>query len=72
MKGLTWCDAAWLTGKRDRYLCKVTGGACMFDFPDSEACAKVYRMGPKALRDTCKDGACTIRFPEDKNDHVKE
>lgn len=42
------CSAAYHTDEWHGYGCDITGGACMFLYPDSKACAKRYGEGPDA------------------------
>ncbi len=60
MKTLTICRNAKYSPDRGRYYCKETGKACMFSIPDSEACAKIYFLGPDAKKSGCGSDACTI------------
>ena len=43
------CTAAYHTDEWHGYGCDITGGACMFLFPDSKACAREYGEGPDAI-----------------------
>lgn len=42
------CKDAYYTDEQHGYGCEITGGACMFLFPDSRACAERYGEGPDA------------------------
>lgn len=42
------CEAAYLTDEWHGYGCEITGGACMFLYPNSKACAAQYGEGPDA------------------------
>jgi hypothetical protein len=43
--------------------CSVSGGECMFLFPDSKACAERYGEGPDVIHDRCED--CIDFYIED-------
>ena len=43
------CKAAYHTDEWHGYGCEITGGACMFLFPNSKACAEQYGEGPDAV-----------------------
>ena len=53
------CKAAKRTDEYHGWECEVTGGACVFYFPDSKACAEQYGEGPDAYLDrkceNCED-----------------
>lgn len=40
------CKEAYRTDEYHGYGCSITGGACMFIYPDSKACAEQYGEGP--------------------------
>lgn len=42
------CKCAKVTDEYHGWECEVTGGACMFLFPNSKACAEKYGEGPDA------------------------
>lgn len=42
------CKAARQTDEYHGWECEITEGACMFPYPDSNACAKLYGEGPDA------------------------
>ena len=42
------CSCAKRTDEYHGWECEVSGGACMFLFPDSKACAEKYGEGPDA------------------------
>lgn len=42
------CKCAKPTDEFHGWACEITGGECMFLFPDSKQCAKVYGEGPNA------------------------
>jgi hypothetical protein len=42
------CKAAKPCDQYHGWECEVSGGECMFLFPDSEACARRYGEGPDA------------------------
>ena len=42
------CTAAKHTDEYHGYECEITGGACMFLYPDSKRCAENYGEGPDA------------------------
>ena len=42
------CTAACDTDEFHGYGCEITGGACMFLYPDSQNCAEEYGEGPDA------------------------
>ena len=42
------CKAAYHTDEFHGYGCEITGGACMFLYPDSKACAEKYGEGTVA------------------------
>lgn len=44
------CKAAFHTDEWHGYGCDITGGPCMFLFPDSRACAELYGEGPDVIR----------------------
>ena len=44
------CAAAYHTDEWHGYGCDITGGACMFLYPDSKACAEQYGEGPDSIR----------------------
>lgn len=44
------CEAAYNTDEGNGYGCHITGGACMFLYPDSRACAEQYGEGPGTIR----------------------
>ncbi|MGL6198717.1 MAG: hypothetical protein ACRC3H_07265 [Lachnospiraceae bacterium] len=43
------CKAAYRTDEWHGYGCDVSGGSCMFLYPDSKACAEKYGEGPDAI-----------------------
>ena len=51
------CSCAKATDEYHGWECTVSGGACMFLYPNSKACAEMYGEGPDA---------------EDYNDDTKE
>ena len=42
------CKCAKSTDEYHGWECEITGGECMFLFPDSKACAREYGEGPDA------------------------
>lgn len=50
------CKAAYHTDEWHGYGCEITGGACMFLFPNSKACAEQYGEGPDAVEGGIDDG----------------
>lgn len=40
------CIAAYHTDEYHGYGCEISGGACMFLYPNSKACAREYGEGP--------------------------
>jgi len=42
------CKCAIQTDEYHGWECEVTGGACMFLFPDSKMCAEMFGEGPDA------------------------
>ena len=42
------CKTAYHTDEYHGYGCDITGGACMFLYPDSKRCAEEYGEGPDA------------------------
>lgn len=50
------CSAAYHTDEWHGYGCEITDGACMFLYPDSKACAKLYGEGPDAAEEEEKKG----------------
>jgi hypothetical protein len=50
--------------------CSVSGGECMFLFPDSKACAEKYGEGPDADYGKCEE--CTDFYIEDGQRCCKE
>ncbi len=42
------CTAANHTDEYHGYECEITGGECMFLYPDSKRCAEKYGEGPDA------------------------
>lgn len=42
------CKCAYPTDEFHGWGCKITGGACMFLYPDSKSCAERYGEGPDA------------------------
>lgn len=42
------CKAAIPTDEYHGWECEITGGACMFIFPNSKACAEQFGEGPDA------------------------
>lgn len=42
------CKAAKPTNEYHGWKCEITGGACMFFYPNSKACADMYGEGPDA------------------------
>lgn len=49
------CTAAYHTDEYHGYGCEISGGACMFLYPDSKACAKEYGEGPDIEDDLEED-----------------
>lgn len=42
------CKAARVTDEYHGWECEITGGACMFLYPSSKACAEQFGEGPDA------------------------
>lgn len=42
------CKAARATDEYHGWECEITGGACMFLYPNSKACAEEFGEGPDA------------------------
>lgn len=42
------CKCAHYDANEGRYMCSVSGGECLYIFPDSKACAEEYGEGPDA------------------------
>lgn len=42
------CKCSKPTDEFHGWGCNITGGACMFLFPDSKRCAELYGEGPDA------------------------
>ena len=42
------CSCAKATDEYHGWECTITGGACMFLYPNSKACAEMYGEGPDA------------------------
>lgn len=42
------CKAARATDEYHGWECEITGGACMFLYPSSKACAEQFGEGPDA------------------------
>lgn len=42
------CKCSKPTDEFHGWECDITGGACMFLFPDSKRCAELYGEGPDA------------------------
>lgn len=45
------CKCANRTDEWNGYECDITGGPCMFRYPDSKKCAEMYGEGPDANQD---------------------
>lgn len=43
------CKAAYPTDEWHGYGCDISGGSCMFLYPDSKACAEKYGEGPDVV-----------------------
>lgn len=43
------CKCSCQTDEFHGWGCKITGGECMFLFPDSKACAEKFSEGPDAV-----------------------
>lgn len=50
------CKCARVTDEFHGWECDVSGGACMFVFPDSKRCAKEFGEGPDADFNECNCG----------------
>ncbi len=46
------CKYAVRTDEYHGWECEITGGACMFLFPNSKLCAEKYGEGPDAVSET--------------------
>lgn len=46
------CKSATRSTEGHGWKCGVTGDSCVFLFPDSKACAKLYNEGPDAKHDS--------------------
>lgn len=42
------CRCAYITDEWHGYGCEITGGECVFLYPNSKACAELYGEGPDA------------------------
>lgn len=49
------CEAAYRTDEYHGYGCEITGGACMFLYPDGKACAEKYGEGPDELEEEYRE-----------------
>lgn len=45
------CKCAKPTDEFHGWECSVSGGSCMFLFPDSKRCAEVYGEGPDVVEE---------------------
>lgn len=52
MKGCTFADTA---GEYHGFVCTITGGACMFLYPNSKECMKEFGEGPDMKRNKCEE-----------------
>ena len=43
------CKCSYQTDEFHGWGCKITGGECMFLFPDSKACAEKFNEGPDLI-----------------------
>ena len=66
------CKCAKPSDEYHGWICEVSGGECVFLFPDSKQCAEDYGEGPEVNQDQCEscesfyleeDKRCCIMCP---------
>ena len=50
------CNCAIVSGQYHGWECDVSGGECMFLYPDAKRCAELYGEGPLAEREEEQGG----------------
>lgn len=65
------CKCAISTDQYHGWECTITGGECMFLFPNSKLCAEKYGEGPDADHNRCED-CISFYLEENKRCCVRE